>query len=81
MSKLLTNLKVILFIVSIIFLIVSIFLPQSDCSKCNFKYQGDKIDAKEFMEIYSPKCLRFEREEVFNSSISKVNISNHVWGG
>lgn len=58
MLKELNNIfKYVILILLILLAVVSVYYKYDNCSICSFDYQGNKLTAKEFMDIFAEDCL------------------------
>ena len=57
-QKIIILLKVILILVSVMFIFSMFLTDTSDCAKCSFELKGKEIGIKKFMNYYYEECLR-----------------------
>ena len=57
MLKINKILKIIIIILLIAIAFLSVVYKFDNCNKCNFEYEGKKLNAQDFMEVYRQECL------------------------
>ena len=67
-------LRIVIVILLIVLAVLSVYYKYDDCSVCRFEYENETINAKEFMEIFSEKCL-------MGPSLSDYNLSAGNFSG
>lgn len=57
MSKLISTLKILVFISLLILFIVTSFTNKNNCGTCNFELEGKNINAGQFVDEYFEVCI------------------------
>ena len=60
----------------ILIAVLSVYYKYDNCSVCKFEYEGEKLRAYEFMEIYRDKCFDISEPNINDLNVSGYNISS-----
>lgn len=74
MSKVNLILGVIIAALGILLMILTLSYGFTDCDKLRFEWEGKSLDAGQFMEVYSSKCLN-KGQSFLNTSL---NLSSNL---
>ena len=66
-------LRVIIVILLILLAVLSVYYKYDDCGVCKLEYKNDIISAKEFMKIYTERCLIGSSLKDYNMSVGNFS--------
>ena len=81
-NDLLLIMKIGILVSGIMLLIVFVTTPKTNCQKCFFEIDGEKLTMEEFLKKYMDECIEYHSTLTMNYEELDLNVSNNTgYGG